>query len=475
MDFDTYDNPLIARYASPEMSQLWSPRRKFTTWRRLWVVLARCQRALGLDISAEQIDEMSQQLDSIDFRRAAELEKELRHDVMAHVHAFGEQCPQARPIIHLGATSCFVTDNTDLILIRDSLDLLIQRLAQVILALGRFADAQRAVPCLAFTHLQPAQPTTIGKRACLWNYDLLVDLQAAERLRGDLRARGVKGTTGTQASFLKLFGGDHEKVKRLDEAVAREIGFPGSYPVTGQTYSRKVDAQLLDVLSGIAQSAHKLATDLRILAHRKEIEEPFEKNQIGSSAMAYKRNPMRSERICGLARFVISLQSSAANTFATQWLERTLDDSANRRLTLPQACLATDAILILLENVVSGLVVYPNVVTKNLAEELPFMATENLLMAAVEAGGDRQHLHEVIRQHSQAAAEQVKVHGRPNDLLDRLRADPHFARVDFARETDPRLFVGRAAEQVVEFNAEYVAPIERRFASRIRPADPLRV
>jgi adenylosuccinate lyase len=475
MDFENYDNPLIGRYASAEMSKIWGPQRKFSTWRQLWLVLAKCQKELGLDISQSQLDELSGHLHDIDFAKAAEYERELRHDVMAHVHTFGDCCPTARPIIHLGATSCYVTDNTDLILIRESLGLLAERLAQVVCKLGHFAEEQKHAACLGYTHLQPAQPTTIGKRACLWNYDLIADLEAIERVQTGLRARGVKGTTGTQASFLKLFDGDHERVKQLDEAVSRALGFPGSYAVTGQTYSRKVDAQVLDVLSGVAQSAHKFATDLRILAHRKEIEEPFEKHQIGSSAMAYKRNPMRSERICGLARFVISLQTSAANTFATQWMERTLDDSANRRLTIPQAFLAVDAILILLENVVTGLVVYPQVVAKNLAEELPFMATENILMAAVEAGGDRQTLHEVIRQHSQAAAEQVKRHGLTNDLLHRLQIDPHFAKVDFASVTDPQKFVGRAPEQVTEFNAEFVQPIQERFGTGAKRNETLRV
>ncbi|MEQ1906540.1 MAG: adenylosuccinate lyase [Pirellulaceae bacterium] len=476
MDQELYDNPLIGRYASAKMCKLWGPQKKFSTWRRLWLALAENERALGCpEISSQQLAEMAAHLDDIDFEMAARFEKELRHDVMAHVHTFGEVCPTARPVIHLGATSCYVTDNTDLILIRESLSLIAARLARVITTMATFAHEHRNLPCLAFTHLQPAQPTTVGKRACLWNYDLVADLEAVEGQLGRLRARGVKGTTGSQASFLQLFNGDHEKVKELDKRVSRAMGFEGSYSVTGQTYSRKVDAQVLDVLSGVGQSAHKMATDLRILAHRKELEEPFESNQIGSSAMAYKRNPMRSERICGLARFVISLQSSTANTFATQWLERTLDDSANRRLTLPQAFLAVDAILLILQNVVSGIVVYPQVIERNLQEELPFMATENLLMAAVERGGDRQEVHEVIRKHSLAAAQEVKMHGRPNDLLQRLKSERVFAGIDIDRELDAKQFVGRAPEQVLEFNQEVIEPIRRRYADSKLADESLRV
>lgn len=454
MTRDQYENPLISRYASAQMSEIWSPQRKFSTWRRLWIALAECQQTLGLAISDAQLDEMRAHQDEIDFARAAEFEKKLRHDVMAHVHAFGEQCPEARKIIHLGATSCFVTDNTDLLLLRESLQLTIQRLARVLNRLADFAESHRNLACLAFTHLQPAQPTTVGKRATLWAQDLLDDLATLQFRLRRLRARGTKGTTGTQASFLKLFEGDAEKVKSLDRQFADRIGFDDVYPVTGQTYSRKIDAEILDALSGLAQSAHKMATDLRLLASRKEMEEPFETSQIGSSAMAYKRNPMRSERICGLARFVISLQSSAAQTLATQWMERTLDDSANRRLVLPQAFLATDAILILLENVTSGMVVYPQVIDRNLRAELPFMCTENILMAAVAAGGDRQSLHESIREHSQAAAAEVKQHGRDNDLLERLAGDPDFQDVDLAALTDPASLIGRAPDQVTEFVEE---------------------
>jgi adenylosuccinate lyase len=465
MSHELYDNPLITRYASREMCRLWGEQRRFTTWRKLWVILAEAEKELGLPITDAQIAELKAHVEDIDFAAAAAYEKKLRHDVMAHVHAYGDACPTARPIIHLGATSCYVTDNTDLILMREGLSMIAGRLAAVIDALAAFAQRHRDLACLAFTHLQPAQPTTVGKRACLWAYDLALDLAEIEHRIASLRARSVKGTTGTQASFLALFRGDHAKVRQLDELVARRLGFDASYAVTGQTYSRKVDAQVLDVLSGIAQSAHKMATDLRLIQSRKEIEEPFEAEQIGSSAMAYKRNPMRSERVCGLARFVISLQSSAANTAATQWMERTLDDSANRRLVIPQAFLAVDAILILLHNIASGLVVYPQVIAKNLAEELPFMATENLLMAAAAAGGDRQTLHEVIRRHSQAAAAAVKEQGRPNDLLARLAGDPAFAGIDVQAAADPAQFVGRAPQQVDEFLAEIVEPIRKRYSS----------
>jgi adenylosuccinate lyase len=463
MSHDEYENPLTGRYASPEMSALWSEQRKFSTWRGLWVVLAEAERELGLPITEQQIAELRAHTDDIDFKAADAYERKLRHDVMAHVHAYGDLCPSARPIIHLGATSCYVTDNTDLILIREALQMTARRLAAVIDALAKFAAEHRSLACLGFTHLQPAQPTTVGKRACLWAYDLALDLAEVEYRIDSLRARSVKGTTGTQASFLALFDGDHAKVRELERRVAEKLGFASSFAVTGQTYTRKADSQVIDVLSGIGQSAHKLGTDLRLLASRKEVEEPFEADQIGSSAMAYKRNPMRSERVCGLARFVISLQSSAANTAAVQWMERTLDDSANRRLVIPQAFLATDAILILLQNVAAGLVVYPQVIAKNLAEELPFMASENLLMAAVAAGGDRQDLHERIRHHSQDAARAVKQEGKPNDLLDRLAKDPAFAKVNVTAAMEPSQFVGRAPEQVDEFVAEVVAPIRQRY------------
>ena len=403
----------------------------------------------------------------IDFERAAHHERERRHDVMAHVETYKECCPAAGPIIHLGATSCFVTDNTDLLLLRESLQMVGNRLAATIDALGTFAAQHRNLPCLGFTHLQPAQPTTIGKRACLWAYDLVLDLQELEARIERLLARSTKGTTGTQASFLKLFDGDADKVRELERLVAEKMGFSQAYAVTGQTYPRKVDSQVMDVLSGIAQSAHKIGTDWRLLANRKEVEEPFEKKQIGSSAMAYKRNPMRSERICSLARFVISLQSSAANTLATQWMERTLDDSANRRLVLPQAFLAIDAVLILLQNVSKGLVVYPAVIEKHLREELPFMATENIMMEAAARGGDRQVLHEQIRVHSNAAGAIVKEEARPNDLLKRLKADNHFAGVDIDSYVDPHQFVGRSPQQVDEFLAAEVEPIRQRYADAL--------
>ncbi|HPM79782.1 MAG TPA: adenylosuccinate lyase [Candidatus Anammoximicrobium sp.] len=471
MPHDQYENPLIVRYASREMSRLWSDDKKFGTWRRLWVALAEAEQELGLAISDEQIAELRAHVDDIDYDAANRYERQVRHDVMAHVHAYRDVCPLAGPIIHLGATSCYVTDNTDLMLFRESLRLVCRRLAGVIVALGEFAIQHRDLACLGFTHLQPAQPTTVGKRACLWAYDLALDLHEAEHRLEQLKARGVKGTTGTQASFMALFNGDHDKIRRLDQLVSKKMGFDDTYAVTGQTYTRKIDAQVIDVLSGVAQSAHKMATDLRQLASRKEIEEPFEEKQIGSSAMAYKRNPMRSERICSLARYVISLQSSPANTLATQWLERTLDDSANRRLVLPQAFLAVDAVLILSQNVCSGLCVYPQVIAKNLRDELPFMATENILMAAVTAGGDRQLLHERIRQHSQAAAAAVKLEGRPNDLIQRLAGDKAFAGIDLEAALDPAQFVGRAPQQVDEFVEQVVTPIRQRYGRELLQAE----
>lgn len=466
MDTNQYSNPLISRYASAEMSKIWSPNKKFGTWRRLWLALATAQQQLGLNISDTQLEQMKNHVTDINHQVAAVYEKKLRHDVMAHVHAFGDQCPDARAIIHLGATSCFVTDNTDLILIHDSLRLVAARLAHVILQLAEFAGQHRELACLGYTHLQPAQPTTVGKRACLWNLDFVEDLRTLEFRLDNLKARGVKGTTGTQASFLRLFDGDHAKVLELDRLIAEQMGFQKTYEVTGQTYSRKLDCQVLDVLSNIAQSAHKMATDVRILAHRKEMEEPFEPDQIGSSAMAYKRNPMRCERICSLARYVISLQSSPANTLATQWMERTLDDSANRRLVLPQAFLAIDAVLILLENITVGMVVYPKVIERNLAAELPFMSTENILMAAVSAGGDRQTLHEKIRQYSHESARQVKMLGLENDLLERLAKDEDFQKLDLAALTDASDFVGRAPEQVDEFIAQVIGPIKSAYADK---------
>jgi adenylosuccinate lyase len=472
---DRYDNPLISRYASPEMAGLFGEQRKFGLWRRLWVVLAEAEREVGLAISQEQLEELKANVDNIDFKAAAAYERKLRHDVMAHVHAYGDVCPAARPIIHLGATSCYITDNADLVLMREALQLLARRLSAVIDQLGKFAQEHRSLACLGYTHLQPAQPTTVGKRATLWAYDLALDLAEVEHRIAALRARSIKGTTGTQASFMHLFHGDHAKVRQLERLIAQKLGFEDSYIVTGQTYTRKIDSQIVDVLSGIAQSSHKLATDLRLLASRKEIEEPFEADQIGSSAMAYKRNPMRAERVCGLARFIASLQSSAVATASVQWMERTLDDSANRRLVIPQAFLAADAILVLLQNITSGLVVYPKVIAANLAEELPFMATENILMAAVQGGGDRQELHERIRRHSQEAAQRVKQEGKSNDLLQRLQSDAAFSKVDFASVVNPQHFIGRAPEQVDEFVAEVVEPIRRRYADQAALAAEVKV
>jgi adenylosuccinate lyase len=467
MSHDVYENPLISRYASRQMAELWGSQRKFSTWRKLWVALAEAEAELDLPITDAQLEQLRANVDNIDFELAAKYEQENRHDVMAHVHTYGDACPDAKAIIHLGATSCFVTDNTDLLLLREALIQIRSRVVAVIDSLAKFAQENRDLACLGFTHLQPAQPTTVGKRACLWAYDLVLDLEELEHRLDTLRARSTKGTTGTQASFLELFSGDHAKVQQLERLVASKIGMEQVYAVTGQTYPRKVDAQIVDALSGIAQSAHKAATDLRLLQNRKEIEEPFEKQQIGSSAMAYKRNPMRSERICALARFAMSLQSSAANTVATQWMERTLDDSANRRLVLPQAFLAIDATLILYQNIAHNLVVYPKVIAKYLAEELPFMATENILMEAVKAGGDRQELHEQIRKHSVAAAAEVKQQGKPNDLFERLRTDDAFAGVDIEQVSDTSKFVGRAPEQVDEFIADVVTPIREKYADAL--------
>lgn len=476
-----YENPLISRYASRSMASLWGAQKKFSTWRRLWVWLAEAEQELGLPITDAQLNELRAKVDDIDFPAAAAYEKKLRHDVMAHVHTFGDACPAAKGIIHLGATSNFVVDNADVILIRESLELVAARLATVIDALGAFAEKHRDLPTLGFTHLQPAQPTTVGKRATLWCYDLALDLAEVEHRIASLRARSTKGTTGTQASFLELFEGDHQKCRQLERRVAEKMGFAGSpgasgsYAVTGQTYPRKVDAQVLDCLSGVAASAHKATTDLRILAMRKEIEEPFEQHQIGSSAMPYKRNPMRSERIGALARFVMSLAQNGAATHATQWMERTLDDSANRRLSLPQAFLGVDAILVIYENVARGLVVYPEVIAKNLREELPFMITENVLMEAVKAGGDRQDLHEKIRQHSQAAGAVVKQQGGANDLLERLRSDDDFKAVNLESLAEPSQLVGRAPQQVDEFLADIVAPIRERYVGKAAEAEDLRV
>ena len=468
---DVFENPLVGRYCGDAMKRLWSPRRKFSTWRRLWVALAEAQAELGMTgddgettrIRPEVLAEMRDHTDDIDFDAAAKYEHEMRHDVMAHIHAFGDAAPSARGIIHLGATSCFVTDNTDLLLMKEGLGLIRDSLVGVLSAMARFAHRYRDLPTLGFTHFQPAQPTTVGKRACLWCQDLLLDLAEVEHRLATLRFRGAKGTTGTQASFLSLFRGDHDKVRRLDRLVAEKMGFAEVYPVTGQTYSRKVDSQILDCLSGLGQSLHKLGTDLRLLAHRQEIDEPAEAGQVGSSAMPYKRNPMRSERMCGLGRFLISLASNAANTAATQWLERSLDDSVNRRLSLPQAFLTADACLRLALNITSGLQVFPAIIARNLNEVLPYMASETLLMAAVAKGADRQEVHEVIRKHSRAITAGIQAGTGENDLIARLAKEPAFAGVDMTAALDAKAFIGRAPEQVDEFIAEEIEPVRRRY------------
>lgn len=474
-----YDNPLITRYASREMAELWGPQRKHATWRRLWLTLAEAQAELGLTtedgvtprIRPEQLEELREHLDDIDFARAADHERRLRHDVMAHIHTLAEVAPRSRDIVHLGATSCYVTDNTDLLLMREGLKMVAHRLADVIDRLARFARDWRAEPTLGFTHFQPAQLTTVGKRTCLWIHDLVLDLAEIEHRLTALKFRGAKGTTGTQASFLSLFRGDHEKVRKLDRLVAKKMGFTDVYPVTGQTYSRKVDSQVVSALSGIGESTHKWGNDLRLLAHRQEIDEPFESEQIGSSAMAYKRNPMRAERMCSLARFLSSLTVVASATTATQWLERTLDDSAARRLALPQAFLTTDAVLKLAANLANGLVVNTPVIQREVRNYLPYLATEPLLMAAVQQGGDRQDLHERIRRHSVAVTARIK-DGGSNDLLDRLKADPAFQHLDFDTLLKPQAFLGRSSEQVDEFLSEVVEPALHRYASRsIRSSD----
>jgi adenylosuccinate lyase len=458
---DRWQSPLSGRYASPAMLALWGERHRIGQWRRVWLALAEAQQALGLEVPALALEEMRAMLDAADLAAAAEYERRFRHDVMAHVHQFGDQAPAARPYLHLGATSAFVTDNADGLILREALGLILGRLLAVVDPLRRFATTHAALPCLAYTHFQPAQLTTVGKRATLWLQDLALDLEALAHLLEGWRLRGCKGTTGTQASFLELLGGDHARVRRLEREVARRLGHDRVFAVTGQTYPRKADAQVLDVLSGIAQSTAKFAADLRLLQHEGELLEPFEREQIGSSAMAYKRNPMRAERIGALARHVMSLQQNTAHTAAAQWLERTLDDSANRRLTLPEAFLATDAILLLAANIVEGLEVRPAVVARHVAEQMPFMATERWLMRAVQAGGDRQVVHEVIRRHALAVADGVAA-GEPNDLIDRLAADPAFASVGveaLRAELDPARYVGRAPEQVGEFLAEYLDPL----------------
>ncbi|MFA6175803.1 MAG: adenylosuccinate lyase [Phycisphaerae bacterium] len=470
-----YNSPLVERNASKQMAELFGNQKKFSTWRRLWLELAKAEKKLGLDIKQTQIAQMSQHLDDIDFDKAAEYEKKFRHDVMAHIHAFGDVAPKASPIIHLGATSCYVGDNADLLIMREGLQIIAGKLASLIDLLGGFAKAYRKMPTLGFTHFQPAQLTTVGKRATLWGNDFLTDLADVEYRIETLPFRGVKGTTGTQASFLELFCGNHKKVKQLDKMVSKAFGFDKICPVTGQTYSRKIDSLVINTLAGIAQSAHKLCNDVRLLANLKEIEEPFEKSQIGSSAMAYKRNPMRCERATALSRFLISLSSSPQMTAAEQWLERTLDDSANRRLVIPEAFLAADGILEILINVAGGLVVYPKVITARINSELPFMATENILMAAVKAGGNRQQLHEKIRVHSHTAAEQVKKFGKSNDLIERLKNDAAFAKVDFRKVLNPADYVGRAPEQVDDFIAEVVKPAIRKYRGQINKKTELKV
>ena len=466
-DASVYENPLVARYSSRAMAELWSANTKFSTWRKLWVALAEAERELGLPISEAQIAELRSKVDDIDFAAARAHEKRLRHDVMAHVHAYGDVAPLARPIIHLGATSCYVTDNTDLILIREGLTLVRDGLVGTIDALGTFAERYKDLPCLGYTHFQPAQLVTVGKRATLWAYELAMDLRDVERRLADLRFLGVKGTTGTQASFLALFDGDHAKVEALDRKVAEAFGFAESHPVSGQTYTRKIDSQVVATLSGIAESAHRFGSDLRLLAHEREVEEPFEADQIGSSAMAYKRNPMRAERMCSIARFAMAMPAAAGQTAATQWLERTLDDSAVRRLFLPQAFLSIDALLTLYLNVVPGLVVHPAVIARRVADELPFMATENLMMAAVRAGGDRQDVHERIRTHSLAAAGRIKQGDGTNDLMERIAQDPAFQKVDLAAVLDARQFVGRSPEQVEAFLRSEVDPVRQRYPERL--------
>ena len=458
---DRYTSPLSERYASREMQYIFSPDMKFKTWRRLWIALAETERELGLVISEEQIEELKAHAEDINYDVAKAREKEVRHDVMSHVYAYGVQCPKAKGIIHLGATSCYVGDNTDIIIMAEALKLVRKKLVNVLAELAGFAEKYKDLPTLAFTHFQPAQPTTVGKRATLWMMDLKMDLEDLDYILGSLRLLGSKGTTGTQASFLELFDGDHEKCRRLDARIAEKMGFSGCYPVSGQTYSRKVDSRVVSVLAGIAQSAHKFSNDIRLLQHLKEVEEPFEKHQIGSSAMAYKRNPMRSERMASLADFVMSDMMNPMLVASTQWFERTLDDSANKRLSIPEGFLAVDGILDLYLNVVDGLVVYPKVIEKHLMAELPFMATENIMMDAVKAGGDRQELHERIRQLSMEAGRNVKEQGIDNNLLELIAADPSFGLSldDLKKAMDPARYVGRAPRQVEEFLEEVIKPV----------------
>jgi len=466
---DTYENPLITRYASREMAQVFSDDNKFKTWRRLWIALAECEKELGLDISQAQIDEMKAYQDDINYDVADAREKQVRHDVMAHVFAFGEQCPNAKPIIHLGATSCYVGDNTDLMVIHQALGMVEDKLAAVLANLLKFADEYKDIPALGFTHYQPAQLTTVGKRATLWMQDLLTDLEAVQGLLQGFKLRGVKGTTGTGASFKSLFNGDEGKVKALDEMVCTKLGFASSYAVTGQTYPRKFDTMVLNALSLLAQSAYKFSNDLRLLQNLKEIEEPFNKKQIGSSAMAYKRNPMRSERMGALCRFVLSLPVNAAVTASTQWFERTLDDSANKRLVIPQGFLAIDAVLNLYLNITSGMVVYEKVIAKRVAEELPFMATETILMEAVKRGGDRQDLHERIREYSMEAGKNVKMKGQANNLLELIKADGGFglSADEIDALVDAKKFTGCAAAQTTDFLQTHIKPVLDEYADKL--------
>ena len=464
---DTYESPLSARYASKEMKYIFSPDKKFRTWRKLWIALAESEKELGLPITQEQIDELKAHADDINYEVAQEREKIVRHDVMSHVYAYGVQCPNAKGIIHLGATSCYVGDNTDIIIMTEGLKLIRNKLITVIRNLSKFADEYKALPTLAFTHFQPAQPTTVGKRATLWLQELLMDLEDVEYQLSKAKLLGSKGTTGTQASFLELFDGDHEKCKMLDHKIAEKMGYKACFPVSGQTYSRKLDSQFLNVLAGIAQSAAKFSNDIRLLQHLKEVEEPFEKNQIGSSAMAYKRNPMRSERIGSLSRYVMVDVLNGYFTTATQWFERTLDDSANKRLSIPEAFLAVDGILSLYANVADGLVVYPKVIEQRLRKELPFMATENIMMDAVKKrGADRQQLHEKIREHSMAASRVVKVEGGENDLLERIAADEAFGVTleELEHILKPENYTGRAKEQTEDFLNECIKPVLEKYA-----------
>ena len=461
MNTDRYVSPLSERYASKEMQYIFSPDMKFRTWRKLWIALAETERELGLNITQEQIDEMKAHADDINYDVAKERERQVRHDVMSHVYAFGVQCPKAKGIIHLGATSCYVGDNTDIIVMTEALKLVRKKLVNVIAELSKFAAQYKDQPTLAFTHFQPAQPTTVGKRAPLWTQDFLMDLEDLEYVLSTMKLLGSKGTTGTQASFLELFDGDQETIDKIDPMIAEKMGFKSCYPVSGQTYSRKVDTRVLNILAGIAASAHKMSNDIRLLQHLKEVEEPFEKSQIGSSAMAYKRNPMRSERIASLSRYVMIDALNPAITSATQWFERTLDDSANKRLSVPEGFLAIDGILDLCLNVVDGLVVYPKVLEKRLMSELPFMATENIMMDAVKAGGDRQELHERIRELSMEAGKNVKVEGKDNNLLELIAADPAFNLTleDLQKSMDPSRYTGRAKEQTEAFIANVVQPV----------------